>query len=229
MNNGKAAYNLDYGTKVSTVNQETISVSIDPTLVVNRYASATIVEMQRLNPIKFDTMKITEDELMKYFTLLLNLRIRQVNNLSVPWREMKQLWMPAWIQFALEGIGEVILNDQGLRFVPVEIESCDSTISEAMYKVSDILRAFQRDGLAVVDNGFSTSRSGDPDTMTLCILDGYVKGIKAVHPVKTYVATFLGQKLLEEDAFRVLYRIRYDDVNFVASSLIRDRKLYQNA
>lgn len=220
-------FQMDYGTKVSTSSLETIQVVIDPEVMVRPYASATLTEMHRMNPLKFETLDITEEELFWYFSELVRLRIRQVLNRKVPWRFMRTLHMPAWIEFSLTGIGEVILADQGLRFLPAENEAGDSVDQEKLAKISDILRSFERDGLAVVTNGFAPSINGDAEVMTLCILDGYVRGLDAKsHPVKTYVAAFLGQKIVQENAFKVLYRVRYDDVQFIAASLLHDPKVY---
>lgn len=224
---------LDFGTKVSTDKLEVVEVKIDPITMTSEYASATLLEMQRMNPVKMESLQttLTVEALSTYFAELVNLRIAQVLGKKIDWRAMKQLHMPAWIQFTLESIGEVILVDQGLRFIPAENETWEPVDMKALYAMSDLLRGFERDGLSVVSNGFKPSRDGDPETMTLCILDGYVKGLASVqsHPVHTYVAAFLGQKIVQEQAFRVLYRIRYDDVQFIAQSLLHESSLFRSS
>jgi len=220
---------LNYGTKVSTSKLDTIEVRINPDLMVKDYAKATVLEMYRMNPIKFEGLSITEEDVYYYFSQLLSLRIQQVNGQKVPWRLMKSFCAPAWIEFSLTNIGEVILADLGLRFIPVESESPAAYSEERMLSISSALRSFEREGLAIVVNVFATSVNGDPEVMTLCILDGYVHGMNVnSHPVKSYVASFLGQTLVKEQSFKVLYRVRYDDIHYVASTLLNDPKVFRH-
>ena len=55
----------------------------------------------------------------------------------------------------------------------------------------------------------------------------YVRSLKAVtHVASTYVTAFLGMRLKEEIAMSALYRIQYDDIEFIATALTTHRGLY---
>lgn len=226
-------FQIDYGTKLSTSELDIIQVSIDPKIILNDYAKATLVEMQRMNPEKFATLNLTHEALQSYFSYLVKKRVESVRGELKEWRQIRNLFMPAWVQFAISCVGEVIVQEFGLKFVPIMDSSVtilglstdDFTLQDA-FIVSDILRSFKVDGLSVLDDGFPRSREGQKDTMTLSLIGGYVKGIWPVsHPIFTYVAAFLGLKILESQTFDNLYRCRYDEVNFISTMLLHDERI----
>ena len=56
--------------------------------------------------------------------------------------------------------------------------------------------------------------------MTTALIADYVRATKELaHPVTTYLTAFLGLKLREENAFKVLYRVQYDDLSYLAQAL----------
>jgi hypothetical protein len=63
--------------------------------------------------------------------------------------------------------------------------------------------------------------------MTSALIAGYVRSIEPVgHVISTYVAAFMGLKLREEMSFKVLYRVQYDDLQFIASTLATQKGLF---
>jgi len=221
--------NIDYGTRVSTTEIHTITVKIDPNMILGDYAKATLAEMSRMNPTRYSAIskRLSGVRLHEYFTYLLSCRISYVRNESKDWRLVRQFWMPAWIQFAIACVGEVLVSESGLKFVPTMDELENFGIEDA-FEISDILRSFKVDGLSVLDDGFPRTREGEKDTMSVSLIGDSIKGIWPVtHPIYTYVSGFLGFKLLESNTYAILYKLRYDDVNFIAHSLLHDERLFR--
>ena len=114
--------------------------------------------------------------------------------------------------------------DRGLRFIPtlkhpVEIDK--------LLTVSDKLRAFIPDGVSLHKDAFPRGTEGDPETMSMAIVGQYVYSqSKDAHPIASYVASFLGFKLMEEATFKMLYRVRYDDITFIKSMLLREESVF---
>jgi len=222
---------IDYGTRVSTVDITVVSVTIDPTVILNDYAKATVQEMQRMNPEKYASIESRCDaiSLQKYFTFLLFQRVQYVSGEIHDWRQIRTLYMPAWIQFAISCVGEVVVQEYGLKFIPtLSREDCglsDYTLNDAL-SMSDILRSFKFDGLSVLDDGFPRSKDGEKDTMSLALMGTYMRGPWPVsHPIYTYVAAFLGLKIMESNGLSMIYRCRYDDISFLATMMLHDERL----
>lgn len=218
---------IDLGTKVSTAQLDTIEVTVDPNLMVKQYAEATVARMQELNPTKFNSLEISVDLIFKYFAFLILSRVQQITGSLSYFRELQKMWIPVWVQFAISCVGEVIIQDYGLRLIPVAPTDFKLISKEEALQVSDLLAKFERDGLSIIQDAFPRTRNGDQETMAFAIVDKYVFGMKPdLHPLKSYVAAFLGQKLVQSQALGALYRCRYDDVNYVASQLLRENVLY---
>lgn len=215
---------LNFGTKPTSTSLESIDVTIDKDLILTDFASAYFKELVRRNPVRVDAVGITEDELSAYFTGIVTLRVECVNGVCKVWRQIKQLLIPAWIEFVITQIGEVIDVDRGLKIRPVISESYDL---DAMFETSDKLRAFITDGVVLNRDAFPREQTGDYETMSMAIINDYVQSqSKDSHPIASYVAAFLGFKLQEEAAFKMLYRVRYDDVEFIKSMLLREGSLF---
>lgn len=222
--NNESFSKLDFGTKPTTSSLETIDVTIDPKLILADYAIAYVRELNRRNPIRAKEVGVTEQELQDYFEGIVAIRVQSVSGTCKVWREAKQLLIPSWIEFTISQIGEVIDTDRGLRFVP-KFEHDVNIVS--MLETSNKLRAFTSDGVSMSKDAFPRSISGDPETMSMTIIDSYVKAqSKDCHPVASYIAAFLGFKLQEEASFRVLYGVRYDDVNFIKAMLLREGSIF---
>lgn len=222
---------IDYGTRVSTTELQQVVVEVDPAIIIKEYAKATLLEMNRMNPVRFQSVAevVTEESLAEYFSYLVCQRVKYVQGDVQDWRKMRTLWVPAWIQFALACVGEVIVTDFGVKFTP-SVASASKDLKDYVFEdasvISDILRMFKVDGLSVLDDAFPKTKDGQKDTMSLALIGSYVKGMWPVsHPIYTYVAAFLGFKILESTGFSMLYRCRYDEVSFIASMLLRDERV----
>lgn len=83
------------------------------------------------------------------------------------------------------------------------------------------------DDLQIVQDGMPRSSDGNVDVMSTALIAGYVRSLKRVeHVAATYVTAFLGMKLKEEVAMQTLYRVQYDDIEFIATALTSQRGLY---
>lgn len=225
MSSNEASFNtLDFGSvKPTSVPQETITVELTSDNLIGDYAKAFVTEARRVNPLLSDQINLTPEELESYASYLLYKRVQCVNNECNDFRKLKLLYIPVWIQYNLSMIGEVILRDKGLRIVP-SVEESSLTFEEAL-KISNKIGAFEND-LQIVQDAMPRDRHGDVDVMSTALIAGYVRSIEKVeHVSSTYLTAFLGMKLREEMAFKTLYRVQYDDVNFIASAFTSQRGL----
>lgn len=214
---------LDYGTKATNTKLEVIEVSINTDLMVNDYALAYSKELHRLNPIKAKETNLTAEELNYYFAALIALRVESINDTIRVWREAMLLAIPAWIQHTISTIGEVIDRVRGIHFKPRLTLDYDVKL---LLEISNRLESFEVDGLSLHKNAFPREKTGNAEVMGMAIVGDFVHSINAdAHPASSYVAAFLGYKLVQEQSYSVLYRVRYDDVNFIATQLINDRGL----
>lgn len=223
LNSNVSYQSLDYGTKPTTVQLDTIEVKITDAMVKG-YAKAYLEELERRNPVRAQAVALTQDELESYFQGLIAIRVASIHGtLGTDWRVAKQLLIPSFIEYALTCIGTVLDQDKGLYLIPV----CDYAYDmNAMLGVSTRLRAFKADGILLHEDAFPRVKEGDPETMSMAILNEYVYSMeKTAHPVASYVAGFLGFRLKEEAVFKALYRVRYDDISYIANRLLNDEKV----
>jgi hypothetical protein len=214
---------MDYGTKPTNTKLEIIEVAINTDQMVGDYAHAYAKELYRLNPVRAREANITREELNDYFEALIAIRVESVNDTCRVWREARMLAVPAWMQHTISTIGEVIDRVKGLHFKPKYVG--DYNMVELL-DISNRLQSFIDDGLSLHVDAFPREKSGNIEVMGMVILGDYVHSIKAdAHPSASYVAAFLGNKLVQEQSYAVLYRVRYDDVNFIATQLMSDRGL----
>lgn len=226
MDNGiKARFmNLNFDTKPSTVKQETVYVTVNPEMF-NDYADAYVAEARRINPVAFEELHLTSDELRDYFLYLLICRLESLSPNGCPeWRKLKACYIPDFFQFVLSQIGVYIDQTHGLKFIP----KYDGQKPNINYlEISGKIEFYTRFGLAATKDSMPRGNDGDPDTMGFVILGDYVYGRNEIQaPLCSYVAAFLGLKLSEEATFKMLYRVRYDDVEFIKDMLINERSIY---
>jgi hypothetical protein len=236
---------MNFGTTVTTSDYTDIQVVIDPDFMMKDYAEAVSHDLSRRNPIRYAAVESQAKALFSdaemytsgkapenvdfqgalnaYLVDLARLRIQMINDDCKMWREAKQLAMPAYVQFAISMIGIVRDVDHGRRFVPY-MEKSDLTLTvKGLYKVTDLLRAFESDGVVLLFDAFPRLKTGDQDTMSYAIIDSYVKAIdKTSSPAKSYIAVFLGMKLKQESNLKCLYSVRYDNVDYVKDMLIQE-------
>lgn len=205
------------------VKQETIVITINPELMVDDFAKAIVREAKRKAPLTFEDYPLTDEEMKSYCRGILKLRIDSVNNEKVDWRRMKLLLIPDFIQMSISMVGEVIIRESGLRLIPEMEQSYDL---DQMLEVSKKLDAYS-DVLHLSRDAFPREASGNVDVMSTALINDYVRGLmRATHPADTYVAAFLGFKLKEETTFQILYRINYDDIDYVSTSInLMNRRL----
>lgn len=227
MNNyseGFSSFNdLDFGTKARAVKQEVIEITIDPELIMEGYAKAYVAELNRRNPDRLKASGITHQALHEYFKGLLAIRIQSLEGNLHDWRKAKQLYIPSWIEFAISRVGIVVDAKLGLKFVPKADINYDMT---SLLDMSDQLQTFLADGVVLHRDAFPRTEEGDMEVMSMAIIDGYVRsGKDDAHPISAYIAAFLGFKLKQETAFQMLYRVCYDDVDFIRDMIIHEEKL----
>lgn len=219
---------MDFGTTVTTSGYDQITVEIDPDVMIDDYSDAVVADLQRRNPTRYAAINAQREELEKdpldilvprYVRILLAIRVESIKGSCPNWRQARELNIPPYIQYVLSQIGEVNDIDRGLKITPSFDYEYD--INEAL-EISSLIESFTGDSVVLLKDAFPRSRQGDKETMSLAIIDNYVKGIDRTHPAKSYITVFLGMKLKEETELRALYRIRYDDIDFVRSMLLNE-------
>lgn len=217
--------NLDLtGSQPTSVPMETIQVEVSAQNLLGAYAHAFVQEAYRVAPLRAEQVKLTDEEMEKYCQFLLYQRVLCAQRKCELFRKLKVLYIPVWIQYNLSMIGEVIVREKGLRFEPV-MDDPGITLEQAI-EVSNKVGAFERD-LQIVQDAMPRSEKGDLDVMSAACIAGYVRSLEKVqHISSTYVNAFLGMKLREEAAMKVLYRIQYDDVAYITSVLTSERRIF---
>lgn len=226
MNNTDAFQNLDItSAKPISVPIETVEVEMSESNLFEGYAKAFVNEAYRVNPLRAEQVKLTQEEVLNYIKYLLVKRIETVNMNCPDFRKLKVLYIPVWIQYNLSMIGEVTIRDKGLKLIPTVADTNTISYVEAV-AISDKIGAFESD-LQIVKDAMPRDITGDVDVMSTAMIDGYVRAIDKVdHVAATYVTAFMGMKLKEEAAFKVLYRVQYDDIQFIATALTAQKGLY---
>jgi len=215
------------GTKVSTGGLEDIVIGIDPELVIRQYAELTANRISYLNPERAETVGITKEMIFDYLLFLLDARVKVVNGEKVAVHQLKVLNVPSWIEFVLNQIGVVVKYEYGLRIKPKLIPKVTVKYEDAL-AVSTKLKAFERDGLVLVNTALSRKIDGDEDTMSFAVVDHVTRGLGPnQHPLKSYVACFLGQKLIDEMAWKVLFRVSYDSISVVMQQLLNSEAIWR--
>lgn len=228
---------LNYGFSSKPCDYQVVKVVVDPVKMIADWGLAYARDLERRNPLKYraakcdvtidsevKTIALTEEVVTKYMTQLIIYRIKDVNNeLKGIYQQLKRLGVPAWIQFAISQIGIAHDWERGLEFVPVLSGAKDEYSIDTMLKISSVLRSFEPDGKPFFVNAWPKTKEGDKDVMSYAIIDGFVSGNDVdAHPLKTYIAGFLGMKLKEELTYKMLYRINYDEVTQLRTMLMTD-------
>lgn len=233
--NAKKEFDLDFGTVISTSSLETVEVEMDPELIMRDYARIFTRNLQRVNHDKFGDIGFNmrlphkqsksisaEEAMFHYFKGILKIRIESVHDNCPNWKRAKALYIPAWLQFTISRVGEFIDRKHGLKFSPVFGEEYDMSW---LLEFSEKLASFTEDGVEMFKDAFPRDREGSADTMSLAVIDNYVKGQHQVASINSYIAAFLGFKLKSDNNLAMLYRVRYDDVDFIASQLLATREV----
>lgn len=194
--------------------------------LTGQFGKAFVNETYRVNPLRAEQVKLTAQEVQDYAHYLMTKRVQIVNNDCPDFRKLKVLYIPSWIQYCLAMVGRLVKRDVGLLIVP-EMENPSTMSFEEAVKISDRIGAFE-DDLQIVKDAMPRTLDGDDDVMSTALIADYVRALKPVqHVASTYVATFLGMKLKEEMAFKALYRVQYDDIDYIASTLTSAREIFK--
>lgn len=217
---------LDLGTgQPTSVPMEVVEVTISISDLVADFAKSFVDETYRKNTLRAQSVGLTGEEITRYCEYLLSKRIEIVNNNCKDFRVIKVLSMPSFIQYCLSMVGEVVKRDVGLTMKPVLDKPSDMTLDEAI-AISKKIDAFS-DVLQIVTDAMPRDRHGNDDVMSSALLAGYVRSMKKVdHVASTYVVAFMDMKLRQETAFSALYRVQYDDINYIASALTSAKGLF---
>lgn len=247
---------LNFDTHPSAGSYDTITVGVDFEQIVSGYAQAYAHELHRRNPLRYEASSLTEQSLDFYFRYLLWLRLKSIHDNCKEFRLARALQVPDWIAFILDKLGEAFYPNMGLHIIPKEPEdeevikllktdkadewsleftqrkasdpklSRNKALFEDARLISDQLRMFKLDGVGMSDNALPRTKDGDQDVMSSMLIGDYVKSIKEVTPIKTYVSAFLGLNLLGETTWESLFRIRYDDIDYIRSRLISEESIF---
>lgn len=195
-----------------------IEVEINPDDFLGHYVNIFRTQMRMKSPLMFKMNPLTEEEFYDYFIYLFDERVKSIRG-TANWRQDKLLVIPTWIQYVITQIGQVFNHAYGLKFNPFMNKQIKViTIDEAL-AISNKL-ALYADVIALHKDAMPRSPEGNEDVMSCVLLSNHVKATKILeNPESTYVAAFAGVKLREEAAFNILYRISYDDVDYIRSDL----------
>lgn len=216
---------LDLGSNAPiSVPMATIEVEVTSQDMVKDYADSFVKEANRVSPELNAQVGLTAKEMEDYAQYLLIQRIAYVDGNCPEWRHLKTLYIPVFLQFALRMIGVVVIRDRGLTLRPVIEEKTEMTWEQA-HAISEKVGSFEG-RLQIVLDAMPREDTGDESVMSTALIAGYVRSMRKVdHVADTYVSAFLGMKLHEEQAFSVLYRVQYDDIDFIRTALTQNRKL----
>jgi hypothetical protein len=217
---------IDLGATKPTARQnDLVEVCIEPNHVLGNFSKAFVTEAERRNPLTFDRVGLTELEVESYAHYLMTKRVESVRQECKDFRKLKVLWIPSFVQYALRLVGQVTIYGEGLILTPIMKEASVMTFAQAL-EISEKIGAFCSD-LQLVQDAMPRDIQGNLDVMSTALIAGYVCARKEVHVAATYVCAFLGLKLQQEAAFQVLYRLRYDDLDYLASALVTQKGLFR--
>jgi len=210
--------NLDLGTsKPTSLPMERILVQVSADNLLGDYAKAFVRECFNRHPLRAKSVGLTQDEMTKYCEFLLQRRVASIDGTVTDFRRLRVLAIPAFIQFCLENVGIVRKTDIGITLYPVydaEVISLEEAIV-----ISDKISAFEQD-MVVLFDAMPRSHEGNAEVMSTALIADYVRAMEKVTPVSSYVSAFLGLKLVKENVYASLYRIVYDDVEFIRTALL---------
>lgn len=213
---------IDLGTGQPTYERmETVHVSFSGNELLTNYAKAFVAEAERKQPLRATKVQLTVEEVDNYCQFFIQQRVLCVKDDCKLWRKLKVLYIPAFVQHCISQIGRVIDRQVGLTIVP-EIDGEFITYDEAVL-ISEKIAAFE-DSLAMVKDAMPRGRDGDIDLMSTALIADAVRSYRVLKNVShSYIAAFLNAKLREEQAMSALYRIRYDDVEYIYQALMTAR------
>lgn len=193
-----------------------VQVSFDG---MKHFNEAFIKEGERKNPLLARQVNLSLDELVEYEKYLLYQRVLIVNNQCTNFRRVKRLAMPCFIERVLTDVGRVQIRNKALDIWPVTGLKAEEVISfEEAVAISDKIESFY-DDLAVVVGAMPADMTGNPETMTVALIQDYVIGMSDTQdPLVEYIV-FALQAILQETEYNNLYFMQYDDVKTIESNM----------
>lgn len=195
-----------------------VNIDINPKDLLLDFADAFSEELFRLQPRLVDKMQLSSKELSSYFKGVLYLRVLDVNGKNKFHRQERLLLVPAWIEYAISQIGIVTDSMYGLTFIP-EMELEDFSIDD-MIETSHKLSYYKDAGVELLENVYPRTNEGSESFMTMAVIKSKVCSYKKdADPLSVYLSAFLSSTLEERSALESLYRIEYQDVDYVRQVL----------
>jgi hypothetical protein len=218
---------INYGSRPVGIKVEEVKLSFSLSMFGD-YAKAYYNEIERRNIRKLEATGLTVADLETYFKSLFIIRIKSIQDGGFKdWRQARLLFIPAWIQMVISQYGILNKPEHGIRIVPTIEETVNIT---ELLRISGILSTFVDDGMFMVKDGFPRSNDGDQDVMMMAVFDNQVRGIirsDEPNPLAQLVAAFTSAKIEQDTTFKALYRISYDEIDFIKSMLMNDRRVFQ--
>lgn len=224
--------NFDFGTTVTTSKMDEIYVTVDPARLMHDYADALLHDLQRRNPMKYDSATADflaqnnqwssiEDAAHDYLDGLTAIRIESIHDKCTVWRKAKTLVMTAVVQDALSCLGIIQDRNHGFKVIPV-LKTEYTVDIDRLIKFSSFLEWFEADGIKLFKDAMPRGVEGDVDTMSCIIVGDEVKSMKVdAHPTFSYIAAFLGLEAQElSDAKR--FDVKYDLFSYIQFMLLQE-------
>jgi hypothetical protein len=204
---------------------EEVIVDIRPEIMMDDFAVAFLRECERINPLTFERVNLTDKEMIQYCRFLMVSRIQCIEGSCRIWNGLKDLMIPSFIQLCLSLVGRYHDIDHGLIFIPKTRVKAPITLEEARI-ISGKIEAFKAN-VVMFKDAMPRSSEGDSEVMTCALINNVIASVDHVgHDVFTYISAFMGMKLREEATFGLLYRVRYDDLVTITSKMINSRVIY---
>lgn len=201
---------------------EVVEVKISVSEVFQSYISALMqkIDMDPRGSRINEQVQLTEDEVHLFLQYLADQRAIRCQGGRINYQYLNDLWVPAFFATAISMIGNYDDQSTGLQFrlVADHRDYDPEEIDKIAQKFSKL-----RDVIAMVKGAAPRPVEGDPEVMTMACIGSHVQSMSKVsHPLMTYFVGFLNMKIVEESAFRQLYRIQYDNVSYLASVFRRE-------
>lgn len=169
------------------------------TMILNTYVEELYSNIQMAVSMKGGTFNITVEEFTKYVNTLVKMRIDYVRGERVLCGPTERIVVPAYLSCVLSNIGRARHLDYGIELIPyIEVKKDDVyTEKPDFMRISNALRLLRGIGFEYAD-GYTRSKEGSFDFMTMSLMDGIVKNIsKDPHPVYALLSSTLGVRGIE--------------------------------
>lgn len=197
---------------------ETIEVEVSLESIFNEYMDALLWKVQT-DPrgSKLDEqLHLSGEDVRMYLGYILQQRVLRCNGGKVNFTLLNELWVPSFFITAMSLIGNYSDPQTGLTF---RLKTSDSTeYSEEEIQKIAFKFAMLRDVIQSVRGAAPRSTDGDPEVMTTACIGNHVRSMAEVsHPLMTYFTAFLSAKVAEEVGMKGLYKLQYDNLDYLAN------------